>query len=77
LSKVDEAPTKTKTKTEKKKKNRVLTFKLVLQNSLLLKLQAFHYSSSKFPKPKCSKLSTLQALSSLNPNAPSSPLFKL
>jgi hypothetical protein len=48
------APTKTKTKTKKKKKNRVLTFKLVLQNALLLKLQALHSSSSKLPKPKCS-----------------------
>ncbi len=46
------APTKTKTKKKKKKENRVLTFKLMLSNSLLPKLQALHSSSSKLPKPK-------------------------
>ncbi len=54
LSKLAMAPTKTKTKIKKKKKkeNRVLTFKLMFPNSPLLKLQAFHSSSSKLPKPK-------------------------
>jgi hypothetical protein len=34
------------------KKNRVITFKLVLPNFLLLKLQALHLSSLKLLKPK-------------------------
>ncbi len=37
---------------QNKKENRVLTFKLMLPNSPLLKLQALHSLSSKLPKPK-------------------------
>jgi len=49
LSKIGDGPHQNQN--QNRKENRVLTFKLVLSNSLLLKFQAFHFSSSKLPKP--------------------------
>jgi hypothetical protein len=39
-------------KRKKKKENRMITFKLMLPNFSLLKLQALQSSSSELPKPK-------------------------